>query len=418
MTPFSEMNLPDSLKKALLQMKFEQPTEIQAASIPLALDKKDIMACAQTGSGKTAAYCIPMIVDLIENNGKSALILAPTRELAQQIADVVRALTLFTHHLKMVSLVGGADIRKQLNKLKSKPRIIVATPGRLMDHVRRKSVNLSRTEYLVLDEGDRMIDLGFAPQLEEIIKFLPAKRQTLFFTATLSQKVKALAEKYLSNPQSLSIGPASQPVSRIKQSVIQTTAQEKDNRLVDELNRRKGSVIIFTRTKSKTDQLAKYLGDYGFAVSLIHGGRSQGQRNKALLNFKQGKYRILCATDVAARGIDIPAIEHVINYDLPLVKDDYVHRIGRTARNGASGEAISFVLPQDHGTWMGIAKKFKIQGVDLQPVRRGPKGENERSDRPKRKFRPGKKKTSAGRPSWGGKKKTKSKSSRNFKSAR
>lgn len=398
MSTFLEMGLPESLQNALTQMKFESPTPIQAASIPTVMKGRDLMACAQTGSGKTAAYSIPLITSLIEDDSKSALILAPTRELAQQISEVVRALTLFTKHIRLVSLVGGADIRKQLRSLKSNPRIIVATPGRLMDHVRRRSVSLSKTEFLVLDEGDRMIDLGFAPQLEEILRYLPKQRQTLFFTATLSIKVKKLAEKYLNKPEALTVGPASQPVSTIKQSIIQTTSHEKDNVLVDELNKRKGSVIIFSRTKSKTDQLARYLGDFGFKVSLIHGGRSQGQRNQAIQNFKQGKYRILCATDVAARGIDIPAIEHVINYDLPLVSDDYVHRIGRTARNGASGEAVSFVLPQDHRNWLTIAKKFKIEGVKLEPVRRGSKGEVEKDFSRRRRPRPGQKKN--GRRGW------------------
>lgn len=365
MSLFKTMALHESIQQALVDMKFTEPTKIQTATIPLGLEKKDIIACAETGSGKTVAFGIPIVQMLIEDHTKNALILTPTRELAQQIADVMRTLTVHAKHLNLALLVGGADMRKQLNTLQKKPRIVIATPGRLTDHLRRKSVSLSQTGILVLDEGDRMIDMGFAPQLDVILKFLPSKRQTLFFTATITDKVRKLAEKYLNKPESVSIGKTSQPVATVKQSVIQTNGKDKDDKLVDELNKRKGSIIIFARTKRRTDALRKYLFEYGFQVSLIHGGRTQGQRNQAIAGFKEGKFRILCATDVAARGIDIPSIEHVINYDLPMMDEDYVHRIGRTGRNGAKGEAVSFVAPQDHKTWKLIAKKYNIKDVEL-----------------------------------------------------
>ncbi len=385
MTSFQSMTLPDALGKALQDLQFNTPTEIQSAAIPIALKGRDLMACAQTGSGKTAAYCLPIIVGLLADDNKNALILAPTRELAAQIADVVRDLTVYTKHLRMATLVGGADIRKQIRALQAKPRLVIATPGRLTDHLKRRTLSLAQTGYLILDEGDRMIDMGFAPQLEVILKYLPKERQTLFFTATLPMKVKKLAEKYLNNPESIAVGNSDLPVDSIKQTIIQVASRDKDERLVDELNKRTGSVIIFAKTKRKTDELARYLDDYGFTVSLIHGDRTQGQRNQALQNFKMGRYRILCATDVAARGIDVPSIEHVINYDLPMMVEDYVHRIGRTGRNGASGEAVSFVAPQDHRNWLMIARKYKIKGVELTggrgEDRRGSRDDDRRDDR-------------------------------------
>ena len=375
MQSFQERPLAPQLQKALAALKFVRPTEVQAAVLPTVLEGKDLMACAETGSGKTGAYGIPTIENLLKNPGKNALILAPTRELAQQISDFLRHLTAYCDGFYVASLVGGVDIRKQLNALKRKPRLIVATPGRLTDHLKRRSVSLKNTSVLVLDEGDRMLDMGFAPQLDEILKYLPKERQSLLFTATLPEKVKKLASKYLTKPSSLNIGRTSLPVEAIKQSVVQVKAQEKDNRIVDELNQRQGSVIVFTRTKNRTDSLARTLLEYGFSVDLLHGGRTQGQRNKAIRNFKMGRSRILCATDVAARGIDVPQVEHVINFDLPMMDEDYVHRIGRTARNGAKGEALSFVTPSEHRTWQALARKYKIPNVELktQPREKGAK---------------------------------------------
>ena len=368
MTSFQEMNFPLPLHKALFDLKFEVPTEIQTKAIPLILLGRDLIACAETGSGKTAAYGLPMIVNLLKDSKKNALILVPTRELAMQVAEVMRSLTKSMRELTTTTLVGGADIRKQLVSLKRSPRIVIATPGRLNDHLARGSIRLQNTGVLVLDEGDRMIDMGFAPQLDEILRFLPKQRQTVFFTATLSPKVRKLAELYLNQPESISAGRVSRPVATIKQSVVSTTLEEKDDKLLDELNRRKGSVIVFLKTKRKTDRLAKFLKEYGHAVSFIHGGRTQGQRNQVIRGFREGKFRILCATDVAARGIDIPSIEHVINYDLPMLDEDYVHRIGRTGRNGAKGEAVSFVLPSETRTWKVLVQKYGIAGADLLPL--------------------------------------------------
>lgn len=369
MDSFESIPLPEQIRAGLRALSFSKPTEIQSVVIPIALEGRDLIACAQTGSGKTGAYGIPMVARLLAEPQKMGLILAPTRELAHQISEFMRELTVYCKDFRVTSLVGGAEFRKQVQALKRRPRIVVATPGRLIDHLKRRTLHLKSTSILVLDEGDRMLDMGFAPQLNEIVSFLPEQRQSSLFTATLPEKVRALAATYLAQPQHVNVGRTSQPVSTIRQSVVQVSVKEKDERIVDELNQRDGSIIIFLRTKHRTDVLARSLSSYGFAVDLIHGGRTQGQRNKALQNFKCGKSRILCATDVASRGIDIPQVEHVINFDLPLVSDDYVHRIGRTARNGASGEAVSFVTPADHGAWIALARKYKIPGVEIKGSR-------------------------------------------------
>lgn len=368
MKSFEELELPLEISKALKSLNFVTPTEVQAKVLPIASEGKDLISCAETGSGKTAAYGLPIVKKILANPDETAVILAPTRELAQQISEFMRDLTQHAEGIKVVSIVGGADIRKQLRQLKKNPQIVVATPGRLTDHLKRRSLKLDKTRTLVLDEGDRMLDMGFAPQIDDILKFMPDERQTMLFTATLPPKVKDLARRYLHNPERIQVGEVSQPVKTVRQSVIQVKMKDKDDRVVDELNKREGSVIIFMRTKRRTDILAKHLAGFGFKVDLIHGGRSQGQRNKAIKSFRDGESRILCATDVAARGIDVPQVQHVINFDLPMMREDYVHRIGRTARNGAEGEAVSFVTPGEHRDWQGIAKEYRIQGVELEKV--------------------------------------------------
>ena len=374
MKTFQEMALAEELQKALHGLKFIEPTKIQDAVIPVMTEGRDLMASAETGSGKTAAYGIPLVSQLLLDEKKTALILTPTRELAIQIAEFLGDLTKYCRGIRVTSLVGGADMYKQLRALRQNPRIIVATPGRLTDHLKRRSLRLDAAELLILDEGDRMLDMGFAPQLDEVLRHLPRKRQTALFSATLPEKVMKLAQKYLRNPEKINVGRVSLPVASIKQAVIQTTFKAKDDLIVDELNKREGSVMVFCRTKRRTDILMKILAEFGFKVGLIHGGRSQGQRNKAIQDFRSGKIRILCATDVAARGIDIPQVEHVINFDLPMMEEDYVHRIGRTARNGASGEAVSFVMPDEQSAWKQLARTYKIPGVELKKVAGGSGG--------------------------------------------
>jgi superfamily II DNA/RNA helicase len=269
---------------------------------------------------------------------------------------VLQNLLRFIPDLKTCLLIGGTPMPRQLKTLKSKPRIIIATPGRLVDHLRRGTVSLSTNEILVLDEADRMLEIGFAPQLNEILRFLPKARQTLFFSATFPPDIQRLASKYLKDPVRVTVGQVSQPADHIDQAVRQVNQSAKNQVLQEELNSREGSVLIFARTKHRTDRVARFLSDLGHDVTRLHGNRSQSQRRQALDGFKQGKIRVLVATDLAARGLDVPHVAHVINYDLPQVPEDYIHRIGRTARAGAHGKALSLVTPEDKQTWADIAR--------------------------------------------------------------
>ncbi len=410
MVQFQDMSLAEPIKKALVKLEFKEPTKVQNAVIEQSLEGKDIMACAETGSGKTGAFGIPLVQRLLEEKNRNALILAPTRELAKQIAGVMMELTRYCDNIRVTTLVGGTDMMRQFRALKNKPRILVATPGRLNDHLRRRSIKLDKTKILVLDEGDRMLDMGFQPQLDEILEYLPKNRQTSLFTATLPIKVKNLAKVYLQDPVKMDVGRVSLPVEKIKQSILQVNNKEKNDKLVDELNKRKGSIIVFFRTKFRTDEVADYLQEFGFKVGIIHGDLSQGKRNRSIQNFRTEKTRVLCATDVASRGIDVPLVGHVINYDLPIIEEDYIHRIGRTARNGAEGEALSFVARQDHSAWIRLAKRYKIQGVELKNILTSSSGGEERRFKSRsqgggrnnslKKYRRTKASTAVGRREW------------------
>ena len=362
MKSFEELNLPQSLAKSVRVMGFTLPTPIQAQAIPVILSKRDMIGCAQTGSGKTAAFCIPLLIQLIKHPGKTGLILVPTRELAQQIEVVWKSLAQFTHDVKCTVLMGGASMYRQINELRCNPRVIIATPGRLLDHLNRGTVRLSKTEILILDEADRMLDMGFAPQLRHILRYLPIVRQTLLFSATWSSAMDQLSGRYLKDSVRINIGTKTQGPPKISQSVVETTPQKKNITLLDQLNKTQGSVLVFARTQVRTDRVADFLDSYGLEVGRIHGGRTQGQRNRALQGFRTGTPRILIATDIAARGIDVVDISHVINYDLPQTPEDYIHRIGRTARAGALGEAISFITSEDHGQWRQIVNFMKSRG--------------------------------------------------------
>ncbi len=337
-------------------MKFTTPTPIQAKAIPVALSHRDLIGCAQTGTGKTAAFSIPIITRLMKQKEKTALILVPTRELAAQVCEVINQLLLFIPDLKVVSVIGGVSMQPQLRALAKKPRIIVATPGRLVDHLHRGSVSLSKVEILTLDEADRMLDMGFAPQLNEILRFLPKTRQTLFFSATLPANILKLAQKFLKDPIQVAAEVEQKAPVKISQKVVHVDAKLKNAMVLDELNAREGTVLIFARTQHRTDRLAKFLDGYGVSVARIHGGRTQGQRTRALDGFRKGAFRILVATDIAARGLDIDHVAHVINYDLPQVPEDYIHRIGRTGRAGRSGQALSLVAGEDKANWKEIEK--------------------------------------------------------------
>jgi superfamily II DNA/RNA helicase len=356
MNSFQELQLPGELSTALARMNFTVPTPIQAQAVPVALTGRDLIASAETGSGKTAAFGIPLMARLIETPMATALVLAPTRELAVQIIHVIKDLAAALPRFQAALLIGGVPMGGQLRALSQRPRVIVATPGRLVDHIERGSVRLDQCGVLVLDEADRMLDMGFAPQLGRIRRVLPRTRQTLLFSATLPPDIEALAAEWLTEPARVAIGQVSRPVERIDQQVIETVQEAKNDVLLRELKGREGAVLIFARTKRRTDRLARTLTSAGLRVAHIHGDRSQGQRQKALEGFRDGRYSILVATDIAARGLDIPEIAHVVNYDLPMVPEDYVHRIGRTARAGRHGAALALVSPDERSMWRAIVR--------------------------------------------------------------
>jgi len=372
MNSFSELNLPGPISKALTAMEFTTPTPIQAAAIPVALEGRDLIACAQTGTGKTATFCIPMLMRLLKNPSKTALILAPTRELAAQIDETWRDLSKYSPDMRSVILIGGVAMAPQIRGLRAKARVVIATPGRLMDHLQRGSMNLNSVDVLVLDEADRMLDMGFAPQLNQIMRYVPKQRQTLLFSATWAKEMDQLAAKYLTNPERVTVGSISRAAPKIAQYAVQTSQQGKNDMLLNELNARQGSVLVFARTQSRTDRVAKYLNSFGLLAGRIHGGRTQAQRTAALAAFKGGGMRVLIATDIAARGIDVSNIMHVINFDLPQVPEDYIHRIGRTARAEKTGEALSFISPEERAQWRDIVSLLKKTGSLMPEMKGGP----------------------------------------------
>ncbi len=379
MKNFEGFGLNPALGKSLAHMKYTTPTPIQAQAIPLALDGHDIMGTAQTGTGKTAAFAIPLLEKLLTDPRGSALVLTPTRELGKQIMDIMHQLLGPKSPIKTAFIIGGEPMGKQLNQLSARPRLIVGTPGRINDHLERGNIMLHDTHFLVLDETDRMLDMGFSVQLEKIFKFMPNKRQTLMFSATLPKNILKLSEKYLSNPKRVSVGETNVVAQNIKQDVIRIEQDKKYNELVSQLHERNGSVIVFIKTKYGADRMANNLRRDGFTSEALHGDLRQNKRDKVMQNFRKMNFRVLIATDIAARGLDVPHIEHVINYDLPQVAEDFIHRMGRTARAGAEGSAISFVSNQDGRKWHAIErllnpkaandKAANDEGVNFRPVR-------------------------------------------------
>lgn len=353
---FSDFRFPDPLNETLNAIGYVTPTPVQAEAIPFVLDGRDILATAQTGTGKTAAFALPLLVKILQGNAKPTLIVAPTRELAEQIGRVLAQLTEKTPQIKSSVIIGGLAYHQQIRSLQSKPMFVVGTPGRLIDQVQLGHLQLDRFGTLVIDEADRLLDMGFEPQMNALVARLPRDRQTLLFSATLPNEIVRLANSYLRNPERIAIGAVSKPVDKIKQDIVQTTAKDKDETLIREIDKVAGSLLVFTRTKWRTEKVAKLLSDAGHQVARIHGDRSQNQRSTAIANFRDGTVRILVATDIAARGIDIPHIQHVVNYDLPICPEDYIHRIGRTARAGAEGHSLAFVTPEEAKTWARIFK--------------------------------------------------------------
>ena len=353
---FNELPIENKLKNSIRFADFITPTPIQIKSIPIGLLGKDILGTAQTGTGKTLAFTIPMINKLILDKNTMALIVCPTRELATQVMETVLKLNVREIGIGNALLIGGESMQKQLKKLKRRARIIVGTPGRINDHLKRQSLNLSKVSYLVLDETDRMLDMGFTPQIETILKFIPKQHQTLLFSATLPNNILRISEKYLNDPERIAIGSLSTPIEKIKQETFQITQDKKYHELINQLIERNGSILVFVKTKRGADKIVKRLKYDGHSADAIHGNLRQSKRDRVINNFRNGKSRILIATDVAARGLDIPLIKHVINYDLPQVAEDYIHRIGRTGRAGKEGSSLTFITPNDRSMWSSISK--------------------------------------------------------------
>ena len=354
MNNFNELLIENKLKKSIQFANFKTPTPIQYKSIPVSLDGKDILGTAQTGTGKTLAFTIPMINKLIKDKKAMALIVCPTRELATQVMQTVLKLNIREIGIGNALLIGGESMQKQLRKLNNRARIIVGTPGRINDHLKRKSLDLSKVNYLVLDETDRMLDMGFTPQIELILKFIPKEHQTLLFSATLPDNILKISQKYLNNPERISVGSLSTPIAKIKQETFEVTQDKKYHELINQLVERSGSILVFVKTKHGADKIVKRLKHDGHLADAIHGNLRQSKRDRVIYGFRNGKSRILVATDVAARGLDIPLIQHVINYDLPQVPEDYIHRIGRTGRAGKEGSALTFLTANDRSMWNSI----------------------------------------------------------------
>ncbi len=362
MNDFQAFGLDKHILKTLSGLGITQPTPIQQRAIPVVLEGRDVMGLAQTGTGKTAAFGLPILQKLREMGGKpdpktcKALILAPTRELVNQIATNLRNFTRATP-VKVNSVVGGMSIGAQIKALGFGSDIVVATPGRLLDLVKRQAIRLDSAKFLVLDEADQMLDLGFIHALREISRLVGQPRQTLLFSATMPKQMNEIASAYLSDPVRIEVAAPGKTADKIKQSVHFVQGQEKTALLKDLLGKDLDTMsLVFTRTKHGAEKLYKTLDAAGFAVGSIHGNKSQGQRSRTLNQFKSGDIRILVATDVAARGIDIQGVSHVYNFELPEVPENYVHRIGRTARAGAEGEAIAFCGQAEFGQLLGIEK--------------------------------------------------------------
>lgn len=356
MENFHSLGLPEALLNSLQSMQFTVPTPIQAQTIPHALLGLDVLGSAQTGTGKTAAYGIPLVSFLINNPQASALILLPTRELAAQVLASLKQMIGHRTQISTSLLIGGDSMFKQLNQLRNKPRLVVGTPGRINDHLERRTVKFDTTQFLVLDETDRMLDMGFSVQIQEIIKYLPKERQTLMFSATMAPEIVKTAQTYLKNAVRVSVGSTTNPVEKIKQESLQVNEADKFKTLLEQLETVENSCIVFVKTKFGADKLAHKLDAEGFIAEAIHGDLRQSRREKVIKSFRDGKCQILVATDIAARGLDVPSIECVVNYDLPMAAEDYIHRIGRTGRAGKAGRAISFVANSDYGRWRDICR--------------------------------------------------------------
>ena len=377
---FTSLGLSDPILKAILETGYTTPTPIQAKAIPFILNGDDVLAAAQTGTGKTAGFTLPLLEQLLKNQKPSqshrgqpkrhirALILTPTRELAAQVGENVEMYAKYLPY-KSTIVFGGVNINRQINTIKQGIDILIATPGRLLDLVSQRVIDLTKVEILVLDEADRMLDMGFIHDIKKVVRIIPKSRQTLLFSATFSKEIKALASGFQTNPSLVEVATQNKTADRIAQVVYPVDkARKKDllYKLIDE--GRWQQVLVFTRTKHGANKLCEFLEKQGVRASAIHGNKSQGARTKALADFKERKIRVLVATDIAARGIDIAMLPHVVNFELPNVSEDYVHRIGRTGRAGKEGEAISLVCVDENDFLRGIERLIaqKIRKVIVE----------------------------------------------------
>ena len=366
LSDFEMMGLPAKVVAALDKMGITDPTPIQKQAIPHAINGRDVMGLAQTGTGKTAAFGVPLVSQMLEIGKKPekktvrGLVLAPTRELANQIAVQLRALT-EDSPLKVGVVVGGQSINAQIKRLERGTDLLVATPGRLLDLLDRKAVLLDACTFLVLDEADQMLDLGFIHALRKIAALLPSERQTMLFSATMPKQMNELAQSYLNRPIRIEVSPPGKAADKITQEIHFIAKAEKTDLLIELLDKHRDDLaLVFGRTKHGSEKLMRVLEKKGFAVASIHGNKSQGQRDRAIAAFKAGEIKVLVATDVAARGLDIPDVKHVYNYELPNVPDQYVHRIGRTARAGKDGAAVAFCAPDEMDDLKAIQKTMGI----------------------------------------------------------
>ena len=359
MKSFKDMQLPKNMLRSLERNKFFKPTPIQAKSIPLIMKGSDLLGSSETGSGKTAAFSIPLISNIIDGKKSYGLITCPTRELAQQIFSHINNLIDRKDNIKTSLLIGGEPIHKQLRTLKGDPKIIIGTPGRINDHLKKKSLKLNKITYFVLDETDRMLDMGFEEQIQKIKQSFKVRPQTILFSASIPKEIIKLTNKYLVRPVRVEVGVNSLPVRSIDQQVINLTKKEKFKSLLKIISNIEGLIMIFMKTKRETKRITKSLQDENYKADFMNGDLPQRKRERVLNNFTKGRVKILVATDIASRGIDISNIKFVVNYYMPEIPEDYVHRIGRTARAGKSGKAISFITGGDNTKWKRIQKLIK-----------------------------------------------------------
>ena len=406
---FSALGLSPKSLAALEKAGFEAPTPIQAQAIPPLMLGKDVIGLAATGTGKTLAFVLPLLERVVPRQGTQALILAPTRELAAQIEEQIEKLR-HGFHLRSALVIGGVGMGPQIQAFKAGTEIIVATPGRLNDHLDHGAAKLSAVRMLVLDEADRMLDMGFLPQLKRILQHVPRERQSMLFSATMAGEVATFARANLRDPQRVEVTRSGLTSERATQQVFLVGEEEKTALLLALLGQDELSTLVFTRTRRRADRVGKALARGGHEVAIIHSDRSQGQRKRALDDFKSGAVRVLVATDIAARGIDVAEIGHVVNFDLPHVPEDYVHRIGRTARASASGRASSFASPEEHDLLRGI-ESFTRKSVQRATVPREHaafqsevkrRAETKRDAPQRRQAAPGRRHGSPGRRSGGG----------------